>query len=143
VRATTTARPATAGGARELQFERLAMPGGPVGDDVGDNLAVVIGCENVRGTGGAHDVDPVHPGISGQDDVEEVAQRPDLFVISDELSDGHGAASHQTWRAPPAAHCLRSALCEAVDDLSGRHVGSFVDLQLSQRIDEYPTTAAG
>jgi hypothetical protein len=119
------------------------MPGGPFGDDAGDNLAVVIGCENMRGTGGAHDVDPVHPRISGKDDIDEIAKRPDLFAITDELSDGHGAASHEPWHAAPAAHCLRSARGEAVDDLRGRRVGSFVDLQLRERIDVNPAAAAG
>jgi hypothetical protein len=82
----------------------------------------------VRGAGGAHDVDPVHPGISGQDDIDEISQRPDLFAITDELSDRHGAASHETGHAAAAAQCLRSARREAVDDLSGHHVGSLVDL---------------
>src|SRR6476646_5872745 len=114
------------------------MPGGPFGDDAGDNLAVVIGCENMRGTDGPYDVDPVHPRISGKDDIDEIAQRPDLFAITDQLSDGHGAASHEPWHAAPAAHCLRSARGEAVDDLRGRRVGSFVDLQQSERIDVNP-----
>ena len=55
-----------AGGAVEHQLEGLAVDGGPFGDDVGDQAAVVVGGEVHRSVDGRVDVDPVGPDVTGE-----------------------------------------------------------------------------
>src|SRR6516162_4044089 len=52
-----------AGGSGEGERERLAVPAGPVGDHVGEDPAVVAGGQDGLSTGGAADVNAVHPRI--------------------------------------------------------------------------------
>lgn len=51
------------------------MDGGPFGDDVRDEPAVVFGAEGHRSVDGGVDVDAVSPHVAGEADVEQVLER--------------------------------------------------------------------
>ena len=59
-----------AGGAVEHQLEGLAVDTGPLGHNVGDKAAVVIGRELHWAVDGRVDVDPMGPDIPGEPNVE-------------------------------------------------------------------------
>src|SRR5215510_8170816 len=124
-------RPGAARRAGEVEPARLGVSLGPLGDDVGDQHAVVLRREPGRPAGGAADVDAVHPGVAGQDNVDGVAERPSLgvavhhrFVWHWETTQNHGvrcraraafgavAANRSTTSAGLRPLC--SATCSAV-----------------------------
>src|SRR5438309_768357 len=69
--------------AREGERERLAVAPRPLGHDVADDAAVVLGRQRELATRGVRDVDAVHPGIAREDDVEQVAHLPRLRLAPD------------------------------------------------------------
>src|SRR5664279_1868837 len=77
--------PGSARRAGEPQAERAAVALRPLVDDVVNENAVVLGGQYVGCAGGAGDVDAVHPGIAGEDDVDEIADRPVLLAAVDHL----------------------------------------------------------
>ena len=74
-------RELTASGAVEHELEGLAMDGGPFGDDVGDQTAVMVGGELHRAVDGGVDVDPMGPDVPGESDIQQVLERePNRWV---------------------------------------------------------------
>jgi len=63
---------APASGAIEHELNGLTVDVGPLGHDVGDKAAVVIGRELHRALDGRVDIDPVSPDIAREPDVQEV-----------------------------------------------------------------------
>ncbi len=57
------------------EHEGLAVGGRPFGDQVGHDPAVVVPVEVEGGAGGPSQVDPVHPHVASEADVEEVGER--------------------------------------------------------------------
>jgi hypothetical protein len=55
--------------------EGLTVGARPFGDDVGDDAAVVVGVEIERLGRCPSQVDPVHPHIAGEADVEEIGDK--------------------------------------------------------------------
>lgn len=74
-----------AGRSGELESERIGVRGCPFSDDVGDDASVMLGCDIEGAADGPAQVDAVHPRITGEADVVEVAKRlPQSFVESEE-----------------------------------------------------------
>ena len=87
--------PGAARGAGQGQLEVLTVTVGPLGDDIGDDHAVMIGGQTQRDPGGPGDVEAVHPRVAGQDDVDEVAEGPRLLGAVDVVELGHGAVADE------------------------------------------------
>ena len=117
-----------AGGTVEHELERLAVDAGPLGDDVGDEAAVVIGAEVHRAVDGRVDVDAMGPDVAGEADVEQVLER--------RPTDGRTERERQVPRrgrgAPPALDRLRAHGPELGDELVVGEVVALADLQLVQ-----------
>ena len=120
-----------AGRTLEHELEGLAVEGRPLGDDVGDEPAVVLrGRVHVVAGGGA-DVDAVGPHVAGEADVEEVLQR----CPTDGRSEGDWHVTHRRRRPPAALHRLGPDGGELCHELLVRQVGAFTDLQLVHAVD--------
>lgn len=61
------------GRSRQDEVEGLAVLGGPFSDEVGDQLAVLLGCEHQGSVGRSTDVVAVHPRVPGIDPIHQVA----------------------------------------------------------------------
>ncbi len=70
---TTSVRPVPAGRSRQGEVEGLAVRGGPFSDEVGDQLAVVLGCEHQGSVGRSTAVVAVHPGVPGVGPIHQIA----------------------------------------------------------------------
>ena len=81
----------------------------------------------------------MHPGVAGQDHVDQVTDAPGLWSAGDKLALWHGPAADQAGGPSASPGGFRCNLGEAGHDLFGRRVGPFVDLQCGQRVDEYAT----
>src|SRR5581483_12070546 len=75
-RTTGAPRPAPAGRPGEDQRARLSVPSRPLRRDVGDEHAIVVGGQLHVPGGRRPDIASVHPRVTGQDDVVEVAETP-------------------------------------------------------------------
>jgi hypothetical protein len=95
------------------------MPSGPLGHDIGNDDAVVIGGEPVVRAGGPDDVDAVHPRVTSQDDIDCVAECPGLAQAVDELLLRHRPSADESRHATAGFRCLRAGNAVALDDLSG------------------------
>jgi hypothetical protein len=102
--------PAAAGRAGELQSVGLAMAAGPLGHNVCDQNAVVVGGEHRLSIRRASEVQPVHPRIASKDHIGEVTDGPFFRYAVDDLCPrqtypayeaGNSAASLGTTRAGP------------------------------------------
>ena len=116
----------------ELQQEGVDVRGGPVGDHVGHQSAVVLGGQLQGGAGGAGDVHPVHPHVAGEDEVDEVGDGAAAERLAER--DGYGADGGGQGRPQPdgglgpARHPL--------DQLCGRQRPSLADLHLVHAVDQ-------
>src|SRR5580692_10508484 len=114
-----------AGRAVQDELERLPVDGGPFGDDVGDQPAVVVGGELHRPAGRAADVDAVAPGVAGEPHVEEVFER----LPADRRAEREWHESHRRRRAPPAPDRPRAYLLELAGDLGVGQISAPAALQ--------------
>src|SRR5919199_4792125 len=64
------------GGSAEDEGEGSGVTPSPVRDHLGDDSPVVVGGQHEVSSGGPGQVDTVHPGVAGEDHVEQVPQRP-------------------------------------------------------------------
>jgi hypothetical protein len=132
--------PPAAGLSGEGEAERLPVEAGPVGDDIGDEATVVsVGEDHVVG-GGAADVEAMHPGVPGEDGVDEVAEPPPLSVERRVLFHANGPAQERRGAAA-CPHGARCYLGEAVDELGRCEAGPLADLGRGHGID-HGTAAA-
>ena len=101
----------------------------PVGDDVRDEASVVLRRQHRLPSDRAADVDAVHPGVAGVDDVEEVAEGP--HPLSRQLRVVRGRAVLRAQR-PPRRETARDRLVQRRPQLGGGEVGVLADLQGGQ-----------
>jgi hypothetical protein len=92
---------------------RLTVDVGPLGHDVGDKAAVVIGRELHRALDGRVDIDPVSPDIAREPDVQEVFEgRP-----SDRRPEGKRYVAGRRRGAPSPLDRVRAHRGDLCDDL--------------------------
>ena len=99
-----TARPPA--GPLRCERERLAVRTRPLGDDVGDDAAVVFGVDVERFARRNRQVDPVHPGVACEAHVEQVRHR----LPTDGLGEVEQAAAGRSGGAASCAPAPRAAL---------------------------------
>ena len=117
-------------GSAEAQGERLPVAACPLGHDVGDDAAVVVGGQDERCPGRAGHVDPVHPGVAQVDRVDEVAERP---LLDDGSVDLQRGPAHERRHPRALAHGHRRDGLEPRDELRGREVDPLGDLRGRER----------
>src|SRR5581483_8704905 len=74
--ATGPRRVGAASGPGKYEGEGLVVAARPLGNHIGDEPSVVSGAQHQLRAGSPSDVDAVHPGVAGQDDVEQIPERP-------------------------------------------------------------------
>jgi hypothetical protein len=85
-----------AGGSGELEGEWVLVRGGPFGDDVGDDASVVGGGCVEGAAYGAAEVDSMHPHVTGEADVVEVAERLPVLRSQPEERQRPDRSGHST-----------------------------------------------
>lgn len=130
-----------AGRAGQPQGEGLVVQRRPLGHDVGDEAAVVLGREDDGPPHGAGQVDPVHPHVAGEAGVEQVADRLPAEVGAEGLAERQQRESAQR-RGHAASGCERR--CRGgppqAGERVGRQVGAGAQLGLVETVD--PVRAA-
>ena len=135
-------RPGAAGLPSEVQGEVLTVVAGPFADHVGDDDAVVTVRQMRRPVQGSADVQPVHPGVAGQDDVDEVPECPRLLDPVDH-SAGHRPAPDEPWCHPASGDRLRGTCGEPVADRRpGQLVRSLTCRAVRRSMSMFPLTVA-
>src|SRR3984957_7552884 len=126
--------PLPAGRAGQGEGERLTVAAGPLGDDAGHEAAVVPRGELHGTPGRPADVEPVHPGVAGEDGVHQQAVAPSLGLERRVVLEPHGPPGDRRCPAPgphrPGGHRRQPA-----DDRGGRHGGPLAYLRGRHLVD--------
>src|SRR5664280_800884 len=113
--AATAHLPPTTCRAGEGEGERLAMSASPVTDDVVNQPSIVVGRKCHLMTGGSADVETVHPGIPGEDGVDQIAEWPPFGVEGRILPHAH-SPTQRSGCAPPRPHGPGGDSLQPTDD---------------------------
>src|ERR1039458_7150414 len=107
--------PAASGGARQREREGLAVEPAPFGYDVSHQATVMGPAEDHGRSRGATDVEPVHPGVAGEDRVDQVAELPSLGIERRILLHAD-SVPNQSRRPPTGRDSFRGDGHQAADD---------------------------
>ena len=122
-------------GAGEVQGERVTVATPPLGHHVGDESAVVLRGQRELPPGGVRDVDTVHPGVTGEDHVEDEGHAPRLGRAVDLLLRGHRA--HDAG-PPPPPRLRRAGDLHPTQELRDVEGAVLLDLECGEGVDHGP-----
>ena len=118
----------SSGRAAEREGEGLAVRAGPLGDDVGDDAAVVIGVDVECLGRRPGQIDAVHPDVAGEADVEEVADRLPSYGCGEVEQRGAGRWAAAGGRVPAALGS--TSLSHSAMSSIGAEAGPLTHLEL-------------
>ena len=111
------------------------MACGPFANHIVHDHALVLMGGVDRDTGGAADVEAVHERVAGEDDVEQVSERPLLLRAANRLGARHGAVADERGHPATAAGGLRAGGLHRGDDARRTQAGVLGHLQPCEHID--------
>jgi hypothetical protein len=132
---TRAGAPAAAGGAGELESVGLAMAAGPLGHNVCDQNAVVIGGEHRLSTRRTSEIQAVHPRVASLDHIGYVTDGPCFRYIVNDLGSRQASTAYEARKPSASPRPAGPDPMQLGAQLLRREVLALIDLECGQRVD--------
>lgn len=111
------------------------MAVGPLAHHVGHQSAIVVGGQHWRAVNGSARIDPMHPGVPGEDGVEQVSKRPGFWRSVEVVLPSHASA-----RRIAQVMLISSATVVVTVTLHRLRLTQYIGIPISRMLPKNKTT---